>query len=135
MLNSAIVMGRLTADPELKTTNSGTNFTRFCVAVDRSFQKPGEEKQTDFINVLAWTKTAEFIDKYFFKGDMIAVDGSIQTGSYTDKNAVKRTSFEIVAREVSFCGSKKENKPNNSYSKPNLNADFDEIVSDDDLPF
>lgn len=150
MINTAVIMGRLTRDPELRTTTSGVNYTRFSVAVDRAFQKPGEEHKADFINVLAWRKTAEFITRYFHQGSMIAIEGSIQTGSYTDKDGNKRNSFEVVANNVSFCGSKNESQgssapANNSYSAPAGNqgssystggsGDFDEIVSDDDLPF
>ncbi len=108
MLNSAIIMGRLTADPELRTTASGLSVTSFSVAVDRRFQRQGEEKQTDFINVVAWRQTAEFVSRYFHKGSMIAVQGSIQTLNYEDKNGNKRTAVEIVADNVSFCGSKAE---------------------------
>lgn len=108
MLNSAIIMGRLTADPELRTTASGLSVTSFSVAVDRRFQRQGEEKQTDFINVVAWRQTAEFVSRYFHKGSMIAVQGSIQTYNYEDKNGNKRTAVEIVADNVSFCGSKAE---------------------------
>ena len=108
MLNVAIIMGRLTADPELRTTASGVAVTTFSVAVDRRFQRQGEEKQTDFINVVAWRQTAEFVSRYFHRGSMIAVRGSIQQRNYEDKNGNKRTAFEIVADEVSFCGSKAE---------------------------
>jgi len=108
MLNCAIIMGRLTADPELRTTASGLSVTSFSVAVDRRFQRQGEEKQTDFINVVAWRQTAEFVSRYFHKGSMIAVQGSIQTRNYEDKNGNKRTAVEIVADNVSFCGSKAE---------------------------
>ena len=110
MLNTAILMGRLTADPELKTTQNGVSVTSFCVAVDRRFQRQGEEKQTDFINVVAWRQTADFVSRYFHKGSMIAVQGSIQTRNYEDKNGNKRTAVEIVADNVSFCGSKAEGK-------------------------
>lgn len=108
MLNCAIIMGRLTADPELRTTASGLSVTSFSVAVDRRFQRQGEDKQTDFINVVAWRQTAEFVSRYFHKGSMIAVQGSIQTRNYEDKNGNKRTAVEIVADNVSFCGSKAE---------------------------
>lgn len=108
MLNCAIIMGRLTADPELRTTASGLSVTSFSVAVDRNFQRQGEEKQTDFINVVAWRQKADFVTRYFRKGSMIAVQGSIQTRNYEDKNGNKRTAVEIVADNVSFCGSKAE---------------------------
>ncbi len=126
MINSVIIMGRMTKDPELKTTQSGLSVISFTVAVDRKYQK---ERQADFLNVVAWRQTAEFVEKYFHKGSMIAVQGSIQTRKYEDKNGNNRTAVEIVADNVSFCGSKDE--------KPNLNVsadDFEEI-GDDDLPF
>ena len=108
MLNCAVIMGRLTAEPELRTTNNGQSVTSFTVAVDRSYTKPGEERQTDFINVVAWRQTAEFVNRYFHKGSMIAVQGSIQTRNYDDKNGNRRTAVEIIAEKVSFCGEKKE---------------------------
>lgn len=114
MLNCAILMGRLTADPELRTTGNGTSVTSFSVAVDRRFQRQGEERQTDFINVVAWRQTAEFVTRYFHKGSMIAVQGSIQTRNYEDKNGNKRTAVEVVADNVSFCGSKAETGTNGS---------------------
>ena len=114
MLNCAIIMGRLTADPELRTTQSGVSVTSFSVAVDRSFVRAGEERQTDFINVVAWRQTAEFVTRYFHKGSMIAVQGSIQTRNYEDKNGNKRTAVEIVANNVSFCGSKAETGTGNA---------------------
>ena len=103
-INTAVIMGRLTADPELKTTASGLSVLSFSVAVERNYQKEGEEKSVDFINVVAWRKTAEFVSKYFHKGSMIAVEGSIQTRKYEDKDGNKRTAFEILANTVSFCG-------------------------------
>lgn len=109
MLNCAVIMGRLTATPELKTTTSGNSVTSFTVAVDRNYAKQGEEKQTDFINVVAWRGTADFVTRFFQKGQMIAVQGSIQTRNYEDKNGNKRQAVEIVADNVSFCGSKSEN--------------------------
>ncbi len=144
MLNCAIIMGRLTADPELRTTGSGLSVTSFCVAVDRSYAKEGEERQTDFINVVAWRGTAEFVTRYFSKGQMIAVQGSIQTRNYEDRNGNKRTAVEIVADNVSFCGSKAENgtaksamRPDNSFSVLPTNDDAFPFSAgeDDGLPF
>ncbi len=106
MINCAVIMGRLTADPELRTTTNGISVTSFCVAVDRNFVKAGEERQADFINVVAWRQTADFVTRYFRKGSMIAIQGSIQTRVYEDKTGAKRTAVEIVADNVSFCGSK-----------------------------
>lgn len=142
MLNSIVIMGRLTAAPELKQTASGLSVTSFTVAVDRSFAKSGEERQTDFIPVVAWRGTADFVSKWFNKGSMIAVQGSLQSRNYEDKNGNKRTAFEIVADEVSFCGGKNEGsgseKPNNSPATPTYTPepeDFEQVGLDDDLPF
>ena len=144
MLNCAVIMGRLTADPELRQTPSGVAVTRFTVAVERSFVKAGEERKADFINVVAWRQTAEFVSRYFQKGSMIAVQGSIQTGSY-EKDGVKRYTVEISADNVSFCGSKSETGTSGapsatvstaapSFSNGGLD-DFAAMADDDDLPF
>lgn len=129
MLNCAIIMGRLTADPELWTTQSGLSVASFCVAVDRSYAKEGEERQADFINVVAWRGTAEFVCKYFTKGQMIALQGSIQTRNYEDKNGNKRTAVEIVANTVSFCGSKAE-----SAGQPTQQPSVNVSAADDFTP-
>lgn len=121
MLNCAVIMGRLTATPELRTTGSGISVTSFTVAVDRAYQRSGEERQADFINVVAWRATADFVTRFFTKGQMIAVQGSIQTRNYEDKNGNKRTAVEIVADNVSFCGSKSESG-GSSYSQPQSSA-------------
>ncbi|MBQ1545580.1 MAG: single-stranded DNA-binding protein [Clostridia bacterium] len=154
MLNCAVIMGRLTADPELRTTTSGVSVTSFTVAVDRNYQKAGTERQTDFINVVAWRQTAEFVSRYFHKGSMIAVQGSIQTRNYEDRNGNKRTAVEIVADNVSFTGSKAETgtgapqgqaytqaapaaapaAPAASFSTAGAD-DFSSLDTDDDLPF
>ena len=133
MLNKAILMGRLTANPELKTTPQGTAVTSFSIAVDRNYNKG--EKQTDFINIVAWRNTAEFICKYFTKGQLVAVDGSIQTRSYTDKDGNKRTAFEVVADQVYFA-EKKQNTQTETISE-RTQPKFEEIVLDnsEDLPF
>lgn len=145
MLNCAVIMGRLTADPELRTTSTNLSVVSFTVAVDRSYQRQGQEKQTDFINVVAWRQTADFVSKYFRKGQMIAVQGSIQTRSYEDRNGNKRTAVEIVADNVSFCGSKAESgSAGNAFSGASASAsyqntgseDFSDIADvEDDLPF
>ncbi len=116
MLNSVIIMGRLTADPELRTTTSGLSVTSFTVAVDRNY-KSGDERQTDFINCVAWRATADFVTRYFRKGQMIAVQGSLQVRNYEDKNGNKRTAYDVVADNVSFCGSKNESG-NNTFGAP-----------------
>ncbi len=144
MLNCVTLMGRLIADPELRTTTTGRSVCTFCIAVDRSFVKPGEQRQADFINIVAWEGTANFVSRYFTKGSMIAVQGQIQTRSYEDKNGNKRTAFEVIAREVSFCGSKNDAAaaqvapaapavpPSYQSAAP---TDFVEIDDDEDLPF
>ena len=128
MINNVVLMGRLTADAVLRTTTSGTSVASFTVAVDRNYK----EKQTDFINIVAWKNTAEFVSKHFHKGDMIAIAGSIQTRNYEDKNGNKRTATEVIANNVSFCGGKTERK-----EEPKIDIDPFEILPDDDedLPF
>ena len=96
------MLGRLTADPELRTTQTGISVTNFTVAVDRSYTPKGQEKQADFIPAQAWRHTAEFLCKYFRKGQRIALTGSLQTRSYTDRDGNKRTAYEVVAEHVFF---------------------------------
>ena len=112
--NKVILMGRLTADPELKQSASGTSVVSFSLAVDRRYTKEGQEKQTDFITVVAWRQTAEFISKYFNKGSAILVCGEIQTRSWEDNNGNKRYATEVIASEVSFCEAKRDSEGNNS---------------------
>ena len=107
MINNVILMGRVCSDIELKTTNSGKSVANFRIAVDRSYSKGGN-KEADFIPIVVWENTADFVSKYFSKGSMIALRGEIQTRNYEDSNGNKRTAFEVVAREVSFCGGKNE---------------------------
>ncbi len=104
MLNKAIIMGRLTRDPELRYTQSNTPVATFAVAVDRRFKSREGERETDFINCVAWRQQAEFVQKWFQKGRMICVVGSIQTRKYTDKDGNNRTATEVVADEINFCG-------------------------------
>lgn len=132
MLNTAIIMGRLTVDPELRTTQTGILVTSFTVAVDRNY-KSGEERHTDFINVVAWRGTADFVSRYFKKGQMIAVQGSIQTRNYEDKNGNKRTAVEIVADNVSFCGSK--NESNNRMPTTDISTESFSVLPDTDGGF
>lgn len=143
MINSVCLMGRLTYEPELRMTPSGVAVISFQVACDRNYQKAGEERKADFIDVTAWRQTAEFVSRYFHKGSMIAVQGSIQTENYTDKDGNKRKQVQVVADQVSFCGSKAETgtgasnftQPAPSYASAD-NSDFEEIIDDDDeLPF
>ena len=128
-------MGRLTATPEVKTTNNGISVSSFTVAVDRAYQSGGE-KQTDFISCTAWRNTAEFISKYFVKGQMIALRGTLQQRSFTDKDGNKRTSYDVVVDGVDFCGGKQESKePDVSYRDIDT-SDFEEIdMQSEDLPF
>lgn len=141
-MNSCVLTGRLVADPELRTTPSGLSVCRFRIAVDRPFQKSGEDRKADFIDVVAWRSNADFVTKYFRKGSMIAVQGSLQTNNYEDKNGNKRTSYEIVADRTEFCGSKAESGTGSSsgnaapaaYSNSTAD-DFSSVVDDDDLPF
>lgn len=143
MFNLVVLTGRLTADPELKTTANGISVASFSIAVARRY-RAGEEAQTDFINVVAWRQTAEFISKYFKKGNMIGIEGSIQTRRYTDKNGNNRTAFEVVVNNAQFVESKRDSAPSDnmgqaapaSFSNAGAN-DFTEIDNgiDDDLPF
>lgn len=131
MLNKVIIMGRLTADPEIRQTQNGTDMVSFCVAVERNFSDTNGQKQTDFIHCAAWRGTAEFISKYFSKGRMIAVEGSIQTRSYEDKNGGKRTAVEVVADSAYFADSKEKVSADISPQE-----DFSEMAADnEDLPF
>ena len=145
MLNNVVIMGRLTADPELRQTASGIEVTSFCVAVDRGYVRQGEERQTDFINCVAWRQSAKFISSYFRKGSMIAITGSLQTRNYEDKTGAKRTATEVIVNSASFCGSKAEtgtssagesafSAPAPSYATGSA-SDFEELAGDDDLPY
>ena len=140
MLNRTILMGRLTADPELKKTPNGVSVTSFTLAVQRNYQK----EQTDFIPIVAWRQTADFICQYFRKGQLIALEGSVQTRSYTDKNGNKRTAFEVVAEHVYFAESKKEGAQTGNAAPVQGTSggfsigdigDYEEIETDGDLPF
>lgn len=108
MLNKALLQGRFTADPELRHTASNIAVTTFSLAVNRSYVRQGQERETDFINCVAWRSTAEFVCKYFQKGMLAVVDGSIQTRSYTDKDENRRTAFEVVVDNIYFADSKKD---------------------------
>lgn len=151
MLNVVALNGRLTADPELRHTNSDIPVTSFTLAVDRSYVKAGAERQADFVNIVCWRSTAEFASKYFRKGQLVAIEGSIQSRSYTDNNGNKRTATEVVANNVHFAEPRRDgysngNAPANFEStrpaqQPSApvsngdNGDFVEIDGDDDLPF
>ena len=110
MLNVVAIMGRLVADPELRTTQSGINVVSFRIACDRNFARQGEQRQADFIDIVAWRQQAEFVSKYFQKGSLIAIEGSLQTRQYQDKNGNNRTAVEVVANNISFAGPKSSNQ-------------------------
>ena len=148
MLNKIILMGRLTRDPELRRTGTGTAVTSFSLAVDRDFKSQSGEKETDFIDIVAWRSTAEFVSKYFTKGRMAVVEGRLQIRDWTDKDGGKRRSAEVVADNVYFGDSKRDGGYSSGYSAApayknaapsNFNAggsDFAEIGEDDgELPF
>ena len=135
-MNNVQLIGRLTADPELRHTQSGTACTCFNIAVDRRV-KQGEEKQADFITVVAWQQRAEFICKYFTKGQKIALTGSIRAGSYTDSNGNKRYTFEVWAENVEFCETKTQTtqlQPEQQKASENK-PDMEYIPNEADLPF
>lgn len=136
MFNHVVLIGRLTAEPELKTTNSGTSVCSFCMAVDRPFKDQNGNKQVDFLNVVAWKGTAEFVSKFFHKGSAIGVAGSIQTRSWTDKDGNKRTTTEIVADRAFFTGSKETNASKAENAAQGNFDGFDGIpANEEDLPF
>jgi len=173
MLNKAILVGRLCTEPELRQTTNGVQVCTFRLAVQRAYAPRGGERQTDFLSIVAWRSQAEFITRYFHKGNMIGIDGHIETRSYTDRNNQQRTAFEIIAENVSFVESKAASSGGNDYSggapfagnaapsyaptaqaapsqpapatpapsQPASNfssgdfGDFQEIDSDEDLPF
>ena len=147
MLNKIFIMGRLTRDPELRRTQSGTPVTSFSLAVDRDFKSQSGEKETDFIDVVAWRSTAEFVAKYFTKGRMAVVEGRLQIRDWTDKDGNKRRAAEVVADNIYFGDSKRDgamggyndapaySAPVGGYAAP-MGGDFAEIDDEDgDLPF
>lgn len=143
MFNLTVLTGRLTADPELKTSSGGFPVMSFSIAVERRQKNADGERETDFLNIVAWRNTAEFVSKWFKKGDMIGIEGTIQTRKYTDKNGNNRTAFEIVANNVDFVGSKKQDSapgidpasdPLPAFAE-NINNAFAANAGDDDLPF
>lgn len=131
MLNKIIIMGRLTRDPELRRTGSGTAVTSFSLACDRDFKSQSGDKETDFIEVVAWKNTAEFVSKYFSKGRMAVVEGRLQIRDWTDKAGNKRTTAEVVADNVYFADSKRSESNDNQ--KENFNA-LSGRLSDDFVP-
>lgn len=141
MYNKVIMMGRLTRDPELKTTPSGVNVCSFSIAVDRRFQTKGEEKKTDFFNIVAWRQSGEFVSRYFSKGSMILVEGELQTRQYTNKDGINVNVTEIIAEQVSFTGEKaRDGAQSGNNAAPAAaqtagGANDYAGVSDDDYPF
>lgn len=151
MINRIVLMGRLVTDPELKTTRLGISVTSFRIAVDRSYAKAGEERQTDFFNIVCWRSTAEFVCKYFRKGSLIALEGQLQSRTYQDKDGTNKYIVEVLADKVSFTGEKTIEKQERQEKKPQgypvpagaaptvyasgSDRDFEEMPLDDDLPF
>lgn len=159
MLNRVILMGRLVADPELKTTASGISVTSFRIAVDRNYVKNGEERKADFIDIVCWRSNAEFVCRYFSKGSLIAVEGQLQTRTYQAKDGTNRYVVEVVADNLSFTGERRDNSHSRDYNQgfnqsygqnysaqpapeqpapgyqSGSNSDFQEMPLDDDLPF
>ena len=163
MLNVVAIMGRLVADPELRTTTQGTNVCSFRIACDRNFARQGEQRQADFIDIVAWRQQAEFVSKYFQKGSLIAIEGSLQSRQYQDKNGNNRTAIEVNCDEVSFGETKKSRDAYNAgnqggfggydngsqmrpepaasqvapaFDLPAGDSDFQELADDDgDVPF
>ena len=148
MLNRVILMGRITQELELKQTANGTAVLSFNIAVDRSYTKQGEEKQTDFITCIAWRKTAEFINNYFGKGRMIAIEGQLRSRTYDDKNGTKHYVTEVYVDNVSFTGEPKQDgtstqntpqqntPPKNNTPQQSVGIDgFEDIIDDDGVPF
>lgn len=154
-MNAVCMTGRMTRDPEVKTTQAGVSVCNFTIAVDRNRQKSGQPRVSDFVSVVAWRNDADFIVKYFHKGDMIAVVGELQSRKYTAKDGTERTAWEVHADNVGFCGGKNNGSVTIESDLPvqpsvdkcdsgtgtigltftALNADYEEITTDDDPPF
>ena len=140
MLNKQITMGRLTADPELRTTPSGKMVCSFCIASDEDIRREDGTRDTDFVNCIAWNQTAEFVSKYFTKGSQALVVGRPKTRNFTDSNGNKREKTEVRVENVYFGGSNNRNDSNNQNKGTNQSAPatpptFEELSTDDDLPF
>ena len=135
MINNIVLTGRLTTQPELKTTTNGISVLSFSIAVERNYSSGGE-RQTDFINCVAYRGTAEFISRYFSKGEMIALTGSLQMRKYETQQGEKRTVYEVVINEVSFCGSKSTGSTSEETAPDFEEVNTkDELSGEDDLPF
>ena len=147
MLNHIVLMGRLTRDPELRRTGGGIAVASFTLAVDRDFASQGGEKETDFVDIVAWRSTAEFVSKYFTKGRMAVVSGRLQIRNWQDKEGNKRRSAEVVADNVYFGESKRDSMASSGFDQtppvsyqapanPAASSDFSTLMDDDpDLPF
>lgn len=140
MLNVVAIMGRMVKDPELKTTNSGKSVCSFRIANDSGYKDASGQSQTNWLDVTAWGKTAEFVCKYFPKGALIAIEGRLQSRNYQDKNGSNRTAIEVVTSNVSFAGNKEpaqsQNVANRAVSAPvAANNEYEPIEDDGDLPF
>ena len=149
MINRVVLMGRMVADPELKTTNGGISVTSFRIAVDRNYVKQGEQRQADFIDIVAWRSTAEFVCNHFGKGSLVAVDGQLQSRQYQTKDGQNRSVVEVIADNVSFTGERREAPPIDvaptyekpTYYPPQRQQTFTETeqqrnnLFDDDLPW
>lgn len=144
MFNKVILMGRLVADPELRQTPNNISVCRFRIAVDRGYSSGNGERQADFITVVAWRQSAEFVNKYFSRGKMIIVEGALHNADYTDSNNVKHYAMEVTADKVAFGGSKSDNTVDKKEAeKTNANiaeeigdlSTYEEILSDGDIPF
>lgn len=133
-MNNITITGRLTANPELKQTQSGLAVTSFNVAVDRNYTAKGQEKQTDFFTVVAWRGTAEFVCKYFAKGRLILINGEMQSRKFTDKDGNNRTAWEVLADKVEFMGDGKKDG-NSADNAPAPASAVAPEIPDDDLPF
>lgn len=136
MLNHIVLMGRLTRDPELRHTGKGTAVASFSLAVDRDYKGQSGEKETDFVDIVAWRSTADFVSKFFTKGRMTVVEGRLQLRDWTDKDGGKRRSAEVVAEHVYF-GDSKQRFESDTASAPPASGDFREIPEDEEgeLPF
>lgn len=152
MVNVVVIMGRLVADPELRTTTQGNSVCSFRIACDRSYVQQGQQRQADFIDIVAWRQQAEFVSKYFQRGSLIAIEGSLQTRQYQDKQGNNRTAVEVVANNISFAGAKRQDsqrapsfeqqtashveqaKAQTSFAQGSAD-DFAVISDNDDLPF
>ena len=132
-MNVCTFVGRLTSDVELKTTANGVSVASFNVAVDRAYKQKGQERQTEFIPCVAWRTTAEFISKHFHKGQRIAVKGELQSRQYTANDGSQRKVLEVIVDNAFFCESK--NEPSSEIAAAMNSNQFEEMISDEDLPF